>query len=142
MKKFILQQDECGISPQLILSNMRHIFDIIEPKRGYPTLSQVTYCAKYLRKRKGTKNSVHAVKQLMRNNAFNPTGDLDKVFFFGGREDEDGYPYVGKGTDEDSAASVVGTGRVVVHSTDNPSMCRVKQIEKEDDAESDELSDL
>ncbi|KAF1774546.1 hypothetical protein GQ600_11064 [Phytophthora cactorum] len=29
MKKFILQQDECGISPQLILSNMRHIFDII-----------------------------------------------------------------------------------------------------------------
>ncbi|KAG4247585.1 hypothetical protein PC116_g4711 [Phytophthora cactorum] len=41
-----------------------------------------------------------------------------------------------------AAASVVGTGRVVVHSTDNPSMCRVKQIEKEDDAESDELSDL
>ncbi|KAG3190510.1 hypothetical protein PC116_g4712 [Phytophthora cactorum] len=102
MKKFILQQDECGISPQLILSNMRHIFDIIKPKRGYPTLSQVTYCAMYLRKRKGTKNSVHAVKQLMRNNAFNLTGDLDKVFFFGGREDEDGYPYVGKGTDEDS----------------------------------------
>ncbi|KAG3253827.1 hypothetical protein PI124_g1624 [Phytophthora idaei] len=41
-----------------------------------------------------------------------------------------------------AAAPMVGTGRVVVHSTDNPSMCRAKQIEKEDDAEFDELSDL
>ncbi|GMF54051.1 unnamed protein product [Phytophthora fragariaefolia] len=102
MKSFILQQDECGIPPQLILSNMRHISDIIEPKRGYPTLSQVTNCAKYLRKLKGTKNSLHAVKQMMQGSAFNPTGDQDKAFFFGDREDADGYPYVGRGADDDS----------------------------------------
>ncbi|KAG6959182.1 hypothetical protein JG688_00010188 [Phytophthora aleatoria] len=41
-----------------------------------------------------------------------------------------------------AAVSMVGTGRVVVYSTDNPCMCRVKQIEKEDDADSGELSDL
>ncbi|GMG17682.1 unnamed protein product [Phytophthora fragariaefolia] len=46
MKSFLFQQDECGIPHQLILNNMRHKSDIIEPKRGYPTLSQVTNCAK------------------------------------------------------------------------------------------------
>ncbi|EGZ17533.1 hypothetical protein PHYSODRAFT_500241 [Phytophthora sojae] len=50
MKKFILQQDECAVPPQLILSSMRRSSDILEPKRGYPTLSQVTNCAKYLRR--------------------------------------------------------------------------------------------
>ncbi|KAG6959376.1 hypothetical protein JG688_00010102, partial [Phytophthora aleatoria] len=47
----------------------------------------------------------------MRNYAFNRTGDLDKVIFFGGRED--GYPYVGKGTDEDSFVIGVGSQALI-----------------------------
>ncbi|KAF1783052.1 hypothetical protein GQ600_18125 [Phytophthora cactorum] len=64
------EQDECGISPQLILSNLIHVSSIIEPQSEYLTLSQVTHCAKCVRKLKGTKNPVHAVNQLMRNNTF------------------------------------------------------------------------
>ncbi|GMF24086.1 unnamed protein product [Phytophthora fragariaefolia] len=101
MNSFILQQDECGIPFQLMLSNMRHMSDIIEPKLDYPTLSQITNCGKYLRKLKGTKNSLHAVKHMIRGLAFSPTGDQDKAFFFGDREDADGYPYIGRGADDD-----------------------------------------
>ncbi|KAE9202553.1 hypothetical protein PF004_g18385, partial [Phytophthora fragariae] len=102
MKKFILQQDECAVPPQLILSSMRRSSDILQPKRGYPTLSQVSNCAKYLRRLQGTKNSTHVVRQLVREHALDPTGDFNRAFCFGHREDENGHTYVGKGTDSDS----------------------------------------
>ncbi|KAK1930459.1 hypothetical protein P3T76_014130 [Phytophthora citrophthora] len=102
MKKFIIQQDECGIPPQLILSHLRECPDIVEPKRGYPSLQQVTSCTKYLRQLQRTKNSVHGIKQLVLQNAFNPTGDRDRSFFFGYHEDESGHAYIGHGTDDDS----------------------------------------
>ncbi|EGZ26972.1 hypothetical protein PHYSODRAFT_375945, partial [Phytophthora sojae] len=66
MKKIILQQDECAVPPQLIWSSMHRSSDILEPNRGYPTLSQVTNCAKYLRCLQGTKNSIQVVRKLVR----------------------------------------------------------------------------
>ncbi|EGZ21886.1 hypothetical protein PHYSODRAFT_409611, partial [Phytophthora sojae] len=65
MKKFILQQDECAVPPQLILSSMRRSTDIVQPTRGYPSLSQVSNCAKYLRRLQGTKHSKFAVRHLI-----------------------------------------------------------------------------
>ncbi|KAJ0398148.1 hypothetical protein ATCC90586_004267 [Pythium insidiosum] len=41
MKKFVLQQDDCGIKPKMILSLIMRDPDIPEPTRGYPSLSQV-----------------------------------------------------------------------------------------------------
>ncbi|KAJ8546622.1 hypothetical protein ON010_g11616 [Phytophthora cinnamomi] len=102
MKKFILQQDECAIPPQLILSSMRRSVDIVEPTRGYPTLRQVSNCAKYLRRLQGTKNSVHVVRKLVREHAIDPTGNLNRAFCFGNREDDDGHVFISKGTDDDS----------------------------------------
>ncbi|KAG3074507.1 hypothetical protein PC116_g17594 [Phytophthora cactorum] len=85
-----------------IHSNLRHASDIIEPTRGFPTLPQVTNCAKYLRMLQGTKNSIKAVKEIVQKNAFDPTGDLTRAFCFGHRESVSGHAVVGKGTDADS----------------------------------------
>ncbi|EEY56173.1 uncharacterized protein PITG_08965 [Phytophthora infestans T30-4] len=65
MKKFFLQQDEWAVPPQLIWSSMRRS-EILQPKRGYPTLEQVTNCAKYLRRLQGTKNSIHVMQMATR----------------------------------------------------------------------------
>jgi hypothetical protein len=100
MKKFILQQYECAVPPQLILSTVRRSSDIVPLSRGYPTLAQVTNCAKYLRRLQGTKNSIHVVRQLVRQNAYDPSDDLSRAFCFGHSGDENGHAYVGKGTNE------------------------------------------
>eukprot|EP00644_Phytophthora_capsici_P018621 jgi/Phyca11/131797/e_gw1.113.44.1 len=65
MKKFILQQDECAVPPQVIWSSMRRS-EILQPKRGNPTLEQVTNCAKYLRRLQGTKHSIHVMQMATR----------------------------------------------------------------------------
>ncbi|OWZ00646.1 hypothetical protein PHMEG_00028119 [Phytophthora megakarya] len=74
MKKSILQQDKCAIPPQLILSNMH---------RGYPILTQISNCVKYLRSLQGTKIYIHVVRERVRKCVYNPTGDLNREFFFG-----------------------------------------------------------
>ncbi|KAG6943574.1 hypothetical protein JG688_00017541 [Phytophthora aleatoria] len=102
MKKIILQQDECAIPPQLILSNLRRLSDSIAPPRGYPTIQQVSNCDKYLRRFQGTKNSIQAVKRLVREHAFNPTGDANQSFIFSYHDGADGYSCVGKATKGDS----------------------------------------
>ncbi|POM60322.1 hypothetical protein PHPALM_30833 [Phytophthora palmivora] len=54
-----------------------------------------------------------AIKELVLQYCFGRTGDLDRAFFFGGREDECGHAYVGKGTDDD--VFLVGvTGRDLI----------------------------
>ncbi|KAF4130878.1 hypothetical protein GN958_ATG19883 [Phytophthora infestans] len=114
MKKFFLQQDEWAVPPQLIWSSMRRS-EILQPKRGYPTLEQVTNCAKYLRRLQGTKNSIHVVRELVRKNAFDPTGDLNRAFCFEYDEDANGHAYVGKGTDSDSF--VIGVSSLALITT-------------------------
>ncbi|KAJ8524285.1 hypothetical protein ON010_g16833 [Phytophthora cinnamomi] len=46
--------------------------------------------------------SVWTGKGVVRENAFDPTGNLNRAFCFGNREDEDGLVFVGNGTDDDS----------------------------------------
>ncbi|ETM03241.1 hypothetical protein L917_00513 [Phytophthora nicotianae] len=124
MKRFILQQDECSRPPMLILSNLRRASGIIKPTQGFPTLAQVTNCAKYLRILQGTKNSLKAVGEIVQQNPFDPTGDLSKPFCFGHRENASGHPYVGKGTDVDSFVVGVSSRTLVEASIEYASASR------------------
>ncbi|KAG6954142.1 hypothetical protein JG687_00011965 [Phytophthora cactorum] len=44
MKKNILQQDECAVPPQLILSSMRRSSDVLQPKRVMDAIVRI-HCA-------------------------------------------------------------------------------------------------
>ncbi|KAJ8552310.1 hypothetical protein ON010_g10235 [Phytophthora cinnamomi] len=67
-----------------------------------PYAAPISNSAKYLWRLQGTKNSVQVVRKLVRVNACGPTGNLNRAFCFGNREDDDGHVFVGKGTDDDS----------------------------------------
>ncbi|KAG6943090.1 hypothetical protein JG687_00018664, partial [Phytophthora cactorum] len=134
----ILQQDECAIPPQLILSNLRRLSDSIAPPRVYPTIQQVSNCDKYLRRLQGTKNSIQAVKRLVREHAFNPTGDANQSFIFSYHDGADGYSSANEGST--SCNSRCGYSRG--WSTANHALCRVKQLQKVEDSDSQELEEL
>lgn len=113
MKKLMLLQDECDITPQLILSNMSRSPDIIEPTRGLSDARASLQMCEVFAAFRGYEKLGLRGQQLVREHPLNPTGGLNQGFFLVHCEDENGYAYVGKGTDDDTF--VIGvTSRAII----------------------------
>ncbi|KAJ0390714.1 hypothetical protein P43SY_011707 [Pythium insidiosum] len=112
MREFIRQQDHCMIPPRLIHDNIIDNGDIFPPHLGYPTLEQIHNCLKHMRRRNGTKNTLHATKQTVFDMRYHADLDSTSPFVFGVAS-SDGRVHVGDGTDEDPLVLGVTTRALV-----------------------------
>lgn len=101
MKRSIKLQEEWGVQPLLMLCNIKGDPEIGPSPHGFPTLEQVSNSLKYMCKKEGGNNTVHATRHLARGLQFDPDSDRSVPFILGCNENEEGLPYVDVGTDED-----------------------------------------
>jgi hypothetical protein len=112
MKKYIKDMDETGLAPRHIWSGMRRCA-AAPPLNGQPSYPQVVRCVKYQRTKSGERNSIDAIKALVREYALQSGIDEDKAFMFGPTLDDGGFPWVGSGNDDDSFVMGVTTVRLL-----------------------------
>lgn len=101
MKNYIGDMDETGLAPRHIWSGLRR-YSAAPPINGVPSYKQVARCVKYLRAKHGDRNSVDALKALVRGFPLSSGMDAGNAFIFGPSVDDQGFPRVGKGEDHDS----------------------------------------
>ncbi|OWY95103.1 LOW QUALITY PROTEIN: hypothetical protein PHMEG_00034983 [Phytophthora megakarya] len=101
MKNYISDMNETGLPPIHIWSNFRR-YSGAPPLNGVSTYQQVARCVKHLRLKHGDRNSVESLKALVREFPRCSGIDAEKAFIFGPTIDNEGYPRIGTGEDDNS----------------------------------------
>ncbi|GMF51698.1 unnamed protein product [Phytophthora fragariaefolia] len=101
MREFIQRMDDKSVPPRLIWSNLLRAPEIPTPALGFPSCAQILRNLKYNRWLQGTKNCILRTRQLVRSKVFASGMNPETAFVFGNREDDEGFPFVGNGQDEE-----------------------------------------
>ncbi|OWY91996.1 hypothetical protein PHMEG_00039174 [Phytophthora megakarya] len=100
-KKFILQQDECAIPPQLILSNM-HTLLIFCNRQGIPYFNANIKLRQIFAIATRDQNLYTCCTRASTEVCLQSDWRLKQRILLWYQDGENGYPYIGKGTDADS----------------------------------------
>ncbi|TMW63323.1 hypothetical protein Poli38472_002264 [Pythium oligandrum] len=101
MKDYIMEQDDANQTPRMIHVNMQESSAITWKPETWPSLSQVQNCVKYLKRRYGTKNSIRAVRKMVREHHYHADVEENTPLIFGAEDDEEGCARVGEGDGKD-----------------------------------------
>ncbi|GMF52591.1 unnamed protein product [Phytophthora fragariaefolia] len=101
MREFIQRMDDNSVPPRLIWSNLLRAPEIPSPVLGFPSCAQILRNVKYNMWLQGTKNCILKTRQLVRSKVFASGMNPETAFVFGNREDDEGFPFVGNGQDEE-----------------------------------------
>jgi hypothetical protein len=114
MKAFIVEKELCGVTSRLIWNALRDSPLFPDPLYGYPTHRQVSAYVKDYRKNHGTKNTIASAATFWRTYALHADITNNTPFVFGYKSDEDGFPHVGNGSDEDPLIFGVSSNALLI----------------------------